>query len=189
MFIRSERLFLRPGFPEDWAELHALIDDEAIVRNLARAPWPYGPEDAKSFASLPQAGKHPHFFITLPGSHGSRLVGSVGLLRNGEETELGYWIGRRHWGQGYATEAARAVLNFARSCGHCRVIATPFVDNEASARVLAKAGFRATGEVRHIHSPARSEPVAALVHAVNLVAPVDCDGPQDGGFEPMRRAA
>ncbi|WP_370073167.1 GNAT family N-acetyltransferase [Novosphingobium sp. THN1] len=54
MFIRSERLFLRPAWPEDWAELHALIDDEAVVRNLSRAPWPYGPDDAKRFVAVPQ---------------------------------------------------------------------------------------------------------------------------------------
>ena len=40
MFIRSERLFLRPGWPEEWAELLALIDDQGVVRNLASAPWP-----------------------------------------------------------------------------------------------------------------------------------------------------
>lgn len=189
MFIRSERLFLRPGWPEDWAELHALVDDEAIVRNLARAPWPYGPDDAKHFAALPQEGRHPHFFITLPGMQGSRLIGCVGLARCEDETELGYWIGQRHWGQGYATEAVRAMLSLARSIGHRRVIATPFADNGASARVLAKAGFRPTGEVRKISSPARNAPVPALVHAVDLVAPVGCDGPENGGFEPMRRAA
>ncbi|HQS97009.1 MAG: GNAT family N-acetyltransferase [Novosphingobium sp. 35-62-5] len=189
MFIRSERLFLRPGWPEDWAELHALIDDEAVVRNLSRAPWPYGPDDAKSFVALPQANRHPHFFVTLPGAHGSRLVGCVGLAQYGQETELGYWIGRQHWGRGYATEAARAVLSLARSLGHRRVIATPFADNAGSARVLAKSGFRATGEVRKIRSPARSEPMAAMVHAVDLAAPLDCDGPKDGGFASMRRAA
>ncbi|MCX7284763.1 MAG: GNAT family N-acetyltransferase [Novosphingobium sp.] len=189
MFIRSERLFLRPGWPEDWAELHALIDDEAVVRNLARAPWPYGPDDARSFAALPQAGRHPHFFITLPGMHGARLVGCVGLAQCDGETELGYWIGRRDWGQGYATEAARAVLGFARAVGHRRVIATPFADNAASARVLAKLGFRPTGEVRTARSPARAEPVAAPVHALDLAVPFDCDGPEDGGFAPMRRAA
>lgn len=189
MFIRSERLFLRPAWPEDWAELHALIDDEAVVRNLARLPWPYGPEDAKSFAALPQAGRYPHFFVTLPGAHGSRLVGCVGLMQSGDETELGYWIGQCHWGQGYATEAARALLAVARALGHRRVIATPFADNVASARVLAKAGFCLTGDIRHIHSPARAEPVAALVHTIDLAAPADCDGPNDGGFAPMRRAA
>ncbi len=189
MFIRSERLFLRPGWPEDWAELHALIDDEAVVRNLARAPWPYGPDDAKNFASLAQDQKHPHFFITLPGAHGSRLIGCIGLAQFGAEMELGYWLGQPFWGQGFATEAARAVLSLAQALGHRRVIATPFVDNAGSARVLAKAGFRPTGEVRRIQSPARSEPVAAPVQAIDLAAPLDCDGPGDGNFAGMRRAA
>ena len=40
MFIRSKRLFLRPGWPEDWTELYTAINDEGVVRNLASAPWP-----------------------------------------------------------------------------------------------------------------------------------------------------
>jgi hypothetical protein len=46
---------------EDWAELLALIDDRSVVRNLARAPWPYSPADARAFASQPQARRYPHF--------------------------------------------------------------------------------------------------------------------------------
>ena len=50
MFMRSERLFLRPGWPEDWEELLSRIQDEAVVMNLAKAPWPYTAEDARWFA-------------------------------------------------------------------------------------------------------------------------------------------
>lgn len=188
MFIRSERLFLRPGWPEDWAELHALIDDEAVVRNLARAPWPYSPDDARRFAAMPQAERHPHFFVTLPGAHGSKLIGCVALAQAEGETELGYWIARSQWGKGYATEAARCLLSFARTLGHRRIVAAPFADNPASARVLAKAGFRPTGEIRLVRSAARIAPVSARVHAIDLAAPLDF-GPQDGGYEPLRRAA
>ena len=92
MFIRSERLFLRPGWPEDWAELHALIDDEAVVRNLARAPWPYGPDEARSFAASAQGTRHPHFFVTLPGAAGARLIGCAGLAEEDGETVIGYWV-------------------------------------------------------------------------------------------------
>ncbi len=56
MFIRSERLFLRLGWPEDWQELFGLIRDQGIVRNLARAPWPYTPEHAREFAARVQVG-------------------------------------------------------------------------------------------------------------------------------------
>ena len=79
MFIRSERLFLRPGWPEDWSELHGQVADEAIVRNLAKAPWPYTAEAAREFASLPQQPRYPHFMITLPTGEGSRLIGAIGL--------------------------------------------------------------------------------------------------------------
>ena len=47
MFHRSERLLLRPPWPEDWQAVHAGIADEGVVRNLARAPWPYAEEDAR----------------------------------------------------------------------------------------------------------------------------------------------
>ena len=100
MFIRSERLFLRPGWPEDWAELHALIDDEAIVCNLLRAPWPYGPDEARAFAAKPQDPRHPQFFVTLPGSRGAKLVGCVWLAEENDESVIGYWVAQAHWGKG-----------------------------------------------------------------------------------------
>ena len=81
MFIRSERLFLRPGWPEDWEELLAGIADEAVVRNLAQVPWPYTAEDARDFLRQPQDPRCPHFFVTLPtGSAPAEIIGGVGLL-------------------------------------------------------------------------------------------------------------
>ena len=159
------------------------------MRNLARAPWPYSPEDAKRFLAAGEAGRHPHLFVTLPGAHGSRLVGCVGLASEDGETELGYWIAQGHWGRGYATEAVRSVLSLARTLGHRRVTARHFADNPASRRVLEKAGFRETGEIRLGHSAARIAPAPAVVHAIDLACPLGCDGPEDGGLAPMRRAA
>lgn len=186
MFMRSERLFLRPSWPEDWAELHALIDDEAVVRNLARAPWPYGPDDARRFAASDQGTRHPQFFVTLPGGAGARLIGCVGLAMEDGETIIGYWIARQHWNNGYATEAVRALLSLASTLGHRRIIARHFMDNAASARVLAKAGFRPTGEIRMGRSAARSDAEPTVIHAIDLPQPLNCDGPEDGGFNPMR---
>lgn len=162
MFIRSERLFLRPSWPEDWAELHAAIADEGVVRNLANAPWPYKASDAKAFAGREQAHRLPHFLITLPGASGAPAIGCVGLSANGDEAELGYWIARSHWGQGYASEAARAVLRLADALGHRRVVASHFVDNPASGRVLEKAGFRRTGQVAPRFSAGRAAEALAI---------------------------
>lgn len=185
MFIRSERLFLRPGWPEDWNELHSRIADENIGRNLASAQWPYTAADAQAFADSAQAPRHPQFLVTLPGAEGSRLIGCIGLIPQGQQAELGYWIAREAWNQGYATEAARAVLSLARAIGHRRIVAHHFLDNPASGRVLRKAGFRLTGEVAMRHSEARGRASAAAIHAIVLGEPCDCG--DDGGV--ARRAA
>ncbi|MBU6268075.1 MAG: GNAT family N-acetyltransferase [Sphingomonadales bacterium] len=142
MFIRSERLFLRPAWPEDWQDLLEAVADEGVVRNLAMAPWPYTSEDAREFAEMAQDRRHPHFLVTLPGAGGARLIGCVGLAPGeGGVAELGYWIARAHWNRGYATEAARAALSIARTLGHRRMGAAHFLDNPASGRVLARLGF------------------------------------------------
>ena len=115
MFIRSQNLFLRPAWAEDWRAILAGAGDEAVARNLAAVPWPYGEAEARWFASQPQDQRHPHFLITLPSGRGAdcpsgALVGCIGLTQRPEgdgAAEFGYWIARAHWGRGYATEAGR----------------------------------------------------------------------------------
>lgn len=149
MFHRSERLLLRPIWPEDWQALFAGIADEGVVRNLARAPWPYREQDAREFAALPAEPLHPRFLITRAAD--GQAVGCIGLGRKGDAAndaaapELGYWIARGHWGQGYATEAGAAVLAIAAMLGHRELSAAHFLDNPASGRVLRKLGFEPTG--------------------------------------------
>lgn len=179
MFIRSERLFLRPGWPEDWEELLALIADEAVVRNLAQAPWPYTAEDARAFMDMAHERLLPRFLITLPGANGARLLGGIGLNPTADAVELGYWIAPAHWGKGYASEAVRAVLALARTLGHQRVLATHFVDNPASGRVLEKAGFEATGRTVERFSKGRGLAVAAREYELVFNARSDCDGSDD----------
>lgn len=180
MFIRSERLFLRPGWPEDWQELLSRIDDEGVVKNLARAPWPYTADDARSFASQPQDPRLPHFFVTLPTSAApAELIGCVGLGEVEGEVELGYWFARPHWGKGYATEAARAVLRLAKVLGHREIVAGHFIDNPASGKVLRKVGFVPTGRIRHRYSLARGYDAQSVEHRIALGRPSDCDGDAD----------
>jgi len=146
MFIRSERLFLRPAWPEDWQECHSRIADEAVVRNLTRAPWPYTAEDARAFVLRPQHPRLPHFFVTLPTcAEPARLIGCVGLTESEGQVTLGYWLASEYWGRGYATEAASALLNLARVLGHREITAAHFIDNSASGAFLRKLGFVPTG--------------------------------------------
>lgn len=181
MFIRSERLFLRPGWPEDWQELLERIGDRDVAMNLAHVPWPYTETDAKAFARAPQDKRFPHFLVTLPGADGARVIGSAGLLRDGDLAVLGYWIAREHWGRGYATEAARAVLGLARALGHRHIEAYHFADNPASGRVLQKVGFRPSGESRMRFCRARGSEVPALTYVAALDAPGGGGLPEDEG--------
>lgn len=168
MFHRSERLFLRPAWPEDWEDVLWGIADEGVVRNLARAPWPYTAENAREFVSRPQDPRYPGFLIELPGDAGRQAIGCIGLADRDGEAELGYWIARPWWGRGFATEAARGVLEIARLLGHRRVSAGHFTDNPASGRVLRKLGFRPTGCVRPRHSCARGEATPAVEYGLDL---------------------
>ena len=67
------------------------------------------------------------------------------------------------------------MLRLARTLGHRLVTAGHFTDNPASGRVLSKIGFKPTGEVRPRFCLSRGEQVAAVVHAVELGEPSDCD--------------
>ena len=166
MFHRSERLFLRPAWPEDWESIYRGIADEGVVRNLARAPWPYEPDHARDWAKIPQDPDNPRFMITLPDS--GVLVGCIGLDRRDGTMEMGYWIARAHWGRGYASEAGRAVLDIARMLGHARLQASHFVDNPASGRVLRKIGFCPTGMTMKHDCLARGHKVEAVGYEIDL---------------------
>ena len=146
MFARTSRLLLRPGWAEDAPVLAQAIADEMIVRNLSTAPWPFGLRDAEAFLSAPRDPVLPSFLIFERTGGEPVLVGACGLGRRPSgAVELGYWIAREHWGRGFATESATALLEIARALGLERLEASYFTDNPASGRVLEKLGFVATG--------------------------------------------
>ncbi len=170
MFHRSDRLFLRPAFIEDSEAILAGICDRDVVRNLALVPWPYDIADARAFAGRAQDPRFPHFLVTLPGIG---VIGSAGLGEQQGEPEIGYWIARPFWGQGYATEAAGAVLQIARAIGYSRITAGHFTDNPASGRVLRKLGFLPTGHVSRRHSLGRGCAGDLMEYALDWEADVD----------------
>jgi RimJ/RimL family protein N-acetyltransferase len=154
MFLRTQRLFLRPAWPEDAPELARAIGQEAVVRMLARVPWPYHEEHARTWIEAPRDPYLPSLLITLP-AEGGRIAGCVGLHDDGGQIEVGYWIEPGSWGRGYATEALGGLLSLARLAGHRRIVSRHAADNPASGRVLRKAGFRPTGRARPFRSLGR----------------------------------
>ena len=172
MFARTERLLLRPGWAEDAPALFEGIADEAIVRNLASAPWPYRLSDAEAFLATERDPAEPAMLIFRRTEAEPQLVGTIGFGRRPDgEIEFGYWIARPFWGRGYATEAGRAVLDFARETLRLRRLeAGHFLDNPASGRVLEKLGFRPTGEIAQRYSAGRREAAPSRLFALKFGA-------------------
>jgi RimJ/RimL family protein N-acetyltransferase len=171
MFARTARLLLRPGWAEDAPALARVIADEAIVRNLATAPWPYGEEEARAFLAKPQDPVLPTFLLFRRTDGAPELVGAAGFGRKpGGAVEIGYWIARAHWGQGYATEACRQLVDIARTLGLPRLEAAHFIDNPASGRVLEKLGFVPTGRTTPRHSCARGSAQLCRLFTLELAA-------------------
>ena len=144
--LRTARLVLRAPRADDAKAIKALINDRRIAENTARIPHPYTLKDAKAFIAAASGGSQPLFVITLADG---RLVGGcgIGTLR-ADGPEIGYWIGVPHWGNGYATEAARALIDHAFGDLDYEVLrAGARVTNPASRRVLEKCGFQWTGVV------------------------------------------
>ena len=144
--IRTDRLVLRPYRLEDAPRLHALIDNWNIARMLTRVPHPYPAELAASWIATHDAERaagQSHFAMEADGE----LVGATGLhVEDTGDIETGYWIGEPYWGKGYATEGARAMLEYGFAQLRLeQITAGHFVDNPASGRVLTKCGFRYTG--------------------------------------------
>jgi RimJ/RimL family protein N-acetyltransferase len=173
MFARTQRLLLRPGWADDAPALVRAIGNEKIVRNLAQLPWPYARGDAESFLETAHGKGAPEFLIFARTQAEPALVGGIGLHVDpdgeADRPELGYWIAEPHWGKGYATEAAHAVVNIARHTLKLPGLRSAhFLDNPASGKVLCKAGFRPTGKVVQRRSNGRRADVPTRLFALEF---------------------
>ncbi len=161
--LLTERLVLRPFALDDAPAVRALAGDRAIASTTLNIPHPYGEGDARRWitthADRFAAGQEVVFAVTL--RDGGELIGAIGLVvaRRHDRAELGYWIGRKHWGQGYATEAVRAVVDYGfRELRLNRIEAMHFARNPASGRVMRKIGMRREATCRqHVKKWGRYE--------------------------------
>jgi RimJ/RimL family protein N-acetyltransferase len=159
--IRTERLILRPLELSDSARISTFTRDWDVARMTSSIPFPQPAISVEGYLLIEQArrplAKDHTFAAHLPG------IGLIGVVSahvrgknyRGNHVEIGYWIGKPYWGQGYATEAARAVADFAASLDKGPVVARHYTDNPASGRVLEKIGFAYSGERQPSFSLAR----------------------------------
>ena len=168
--LRTERLVLRGFRPQDWGAVHMYGTDPEVVRFM---DWgPNTPDETTVWLDrmidADKAVPQTQFPFALQRSTDGRLIGSVELQILSEEHrrgEMGYVIARDAWGNGYATEAAAALLRFGfERLGLRRISATCDPENAGSGRILEKIGMQLEGRLRSFF-PIRGEWRERLVYA------------------------
>ena len=164
--LNTRRLALRGLRLDDAARIQELAGDRAIAENTLLIPHPY--EDGMAERWIREQKERCRegrgvAFAIVP-RRAKLLIGVIGLgfAAQHSRAELGYWIGKRYWNRGYATEAAEAVLRYGfETLGLNRICAFHFGRNPASGRVLEKVGMTYEGTRRqHVLKWGRFEDLA-----------------------------
>jgi len=140
--MRSQRLTYRRIEARDASRITALAGEWDVARMTSRIPHPYSLLDADHWIASIATDE-----FVRGVEHEGNLIGAVGFIEvEPAQAEIGYWIGKAWWGNGYGTEAARALMDYCfGECGIRRLTCGHFVDNTASARVITKLDFRRVG--------------------------------------------
>ena len=148
--LTTERLLLRPFKLADAPEVQRLAGDRAIADTTVAIPYPYPDGVAEDWISKHAnwfaEGKQVTFAITR--KLDDALIGAINLMEvsKAHQAELGYWIGKPYWSQGFCTEAASAVLRYAfTELGLIRVHSRHMGRNPASGRVMQKLSMKHEG--------------------------------------------
>jgi RimJ/RimL family protein N-acetyltransferase len=180
MELRTDRCIVRRFRAADAASLAHHANDRQVWLNLRDVfPHPYTLADAEWYITRVADDVPPtRFAIDV----GGEAAGSVGLVLGSDierrSAEIGYWLGRAHWGRGIVSAAVRAVTDYAfRELDLLRVFAVPFVRNPASVRVLEKAGYQREGTMRCSaikDGVVLDQYLYAAVRASGAIPPVSC---------------
>lgn len=154
--LETERLILREIEEEDWVSVHGYAQNPAVCRFL---PWgPNTEQETKEFLRGLQAERveepRKRVSLGLVCRDSGEFIGGIGISRSGgdaREAEVGYCLHADYWGKGYATEAARAMIDFGLREWHMhRIHARVDPENLGSVHVLEKCGMRREGHFRKL---------------------------------------
>src|SRR3979490_1839526 len=157
--LETERLMLRRPTLADVKAIALLANDRRIAENTRRLPHPYLQDHAVEFIRAMAADSHETVFLI---ENNYTPIGRVGIDgRQPEAPELGYWLGVEYWGRGFATEAARAVINFTFEEFEVEhLLSGARAANPPPRDILEKCGFQWSGvELHRFEAIGSSTPV------------------------------
>jgi ribosomal-protein-alanine N-acetyltransferase len=151
--LETERLLLRRVELSDAPLVYEYMKDREIAFNTLLIPYPYPENGAEEWIKRThQAGEQGNdFSFAVTRKTDGLFMGACGIhaIPEHQRAEIGYWLGKPHWGQGYTSEAARRVIQFGyEALGLNRIYAGYFTRNPASRRVMEKAGMTYEGTHR-----------------------------------------
>jgi ribosomal-protein-alanine N-acetyltransferase len=151
--LQTRRLVLRPFAASDAPVVRRLAGEKDIADTTLNIPYPYpdGAAEAWIATHSQRFADGVSAIFAIVDRHSRSLIGSIALEISAEHAmaEMGYWIGRSYWNQGYCTEAAKALLGFAfDELGLNRVQARHLARNPASGRVMQKIGMSHEAHLR-----------------------------------------
>ena len=151
--LETKRILLRPFELSDGPRVKKLAGDKAIADTTLNIPHPYQDGMAEEWIltrqSKFQAGESVNCAIILKSIQ--ELIGAIGLIidKRFNRAELGYWIAKEYWNQGYCTEASKAILKYGfHELDLHRITATHIISNPASGKVMKKIGMKKEGVLR-----------------------------------------
>lgn len=158
--IETARLLLRPPEPRDFDALHAMWSDPRVMRDLGPVKTP-AHSRATIARHLGYGASHGLGFHVVEARADGTVLGFCGLKPGAPNTpiagelEIGWMFARAHWGRGYAREAARACLDWARAHRQePRVVAITAACNLASRALMARLGMHWLTDFEHpVHPP------------------------------------
>ena len=152
----TERLVLRKLTPDDFVSLIGHVNNKIIADNVLNIPHPYGEPDAAFRMGFIQQGfaQQLRVVFALAKKEDNEVIGEAGIhfTKDRKSAEIGYWVGESYWGQGYAAEAVKAILDYGfRVHQLTSIYAICKEGNEASHRVAQKSGMQlySQGDAMH----------------------------------------
>lgn len=154
MILETPRLILRPFTPEDVDQVVALCNDWELAKTTLGMPHPYETQHFTGWQArhAQQMENDVAYELAIADKAAGTVMGAIsimGISQQHRHGEIGYWIGREYWGRGYATEAAKALVDFCfQEKNFHRIIGRHFSCNPASGKVMQKIGMTYEGTQR-----------------------------------------
>ena len=172
MEIRTPRLMLRPVTMADLATTHAYAGDLENTRFMMFLPYA---DEAETAAALREAvelwrmDSPERYEFALCLTDGTHIGGlTLYMMEDRTEAELGWVLHRDYWRRGYVTEAARALMDFARTLGVRRIFACCDSENVASYRAMEKLGMRLCGQGTRTNRSMGAEARVELIYDIRF---------------------